>query len=253
MAAVIVAVMQRRSDTRQQCGKPRFALDQRQGGDVLAVAMQQVEDEIHQPRRVARVGRGLDHAERRDAVGKHAAQFTVEISLARVERRHRRGDRRIFMGPVEPGAGQQFHRAAIEPGVHAVTVEFDLVEPLIALRRRVDELGELRRDPFRQGGGAALSRYRPRHAGSELQNLRMRLFERLDLADMPGGVGELEADALAMPAGRKAAALDHRDFVRHVGMRRIVCNRVDAGLRDDLAGFEFLCHGWPRCKVIDDP
>jgi hypothetical protein len=35
------------------------------------------------------------------------------------------------MGPVEPGARQQFHRAAIEPGVHAVAVEFDLVQPLI--------------------------------------------------------------------------------------------------------------------------
>jgi hypothetical protein len=35
----------------------------------------------------------------------------------------------------------------------------------------------------------------------------MRLFEMIDLADMPGGMGELEPDAFAMPAGRKRRPL----------------------------------------------
>ena len=70
----------------------------------------------------------------------------------------------------------------------------------------------------------------------------MRLFEMINLADMPSGMGELEPDALAMPAGRKAPALDHRHLVRHVGMRGIVGDRVDAGLRHDLAGLLFLRH-----------
>jgi hypothetical protein len=75
----------------------------------------------------------------------------------------------------------------------------------------------------------------------------------IDLADMPGRMGELEADALAMPAGRKAPALDHRDLVRHVGMRGIVGNCLDAGLRDDLARPEFLRHRCPPLgKLIDD-
>ena len=65
-----------------------------------------------------------------DAVGPDAAQLAVEIGLARAERRHRRGDRRIFMRPVEPGARQQPHRAAVEPRMHAVAVEFDFVEPV---------------------------------------------------------------------------------------------------------------------------
>jgi hypothetical protein len=59
----------------------------------------------------------------------------------------------------------------------------------------------------------------------------MRLFEMIDLADMPGGMRELEPDALAVPAGRKAPALDHRHPVRHVRMRGIVSDRVNAGLR----------------------
>jgi hypothetical protein len=58
---------------------------------------------------------------------------------------------------------------------------------------------------------------------------------RVDLADMLRRMRELEADAVAMPGSRKAPALDDRHVVRHVGVRRIVGNRVDAGLRDDLA------------------
>ena len=70
----------------------------------------------------------------------------------------------------------------------------------------------------------------------------MRLLEVIDLTDMLGRMAELRADALAMPAGRKAPALDHRHLVRHVGMRGIVGDRVDAGLRHDLAGLLFLRH-----------
>ena len=84
--------------------------------------------------------------------GNNAAQLAVQIGVARTERRYRGGDRRIFMGPVEPGASQQLHRAALEARMHAVAVEFDFVEPLIAFRRRVDELGELWRDPCRESG-----------------------------------------------------------------------------------------------------
>jgi hypothetical protein len=58
-------------------------------------------------------------------------------------------------------------------------------------------------------------------------------------------MSKLEADAAAMPAGRKAATFDHRRLVRHVGMRRIMCDRIDAGLRHDLARLEFLCHSYP--------
>ena len=47
----------------------------------------------------------------------------------------------------------------------------------------------------------------------------------LDFRDVPGRVGELEAHPLAMPAGRKAAALDDGHLMRHVGMDRIVRDR----------------------------
>jgi hypothetical protein len=58
------------------------------------------------------------------------------------------------MRPVESGAGEELYRAAVETGMHAVAVEFDFVQPLIAFRRGVDQLGKLRRDPLRQSGRA---------------------------------------------------------------------------------------------------
>src|SRR5262249_5932799 len=94
------------------------------------------EKEEDQRRRIAAVGSKPDDVEGGDAVGTDAAQFAVEIGLARIERRHGLGDRRVFVGPVQAGAGEQLHRAAVEPRVHAVAVVFDLMQPAVAVRRR---------------------------------------------------------------------------------------------------------------------
>jgi hypothetical protein len=73
----------------------------------------------------------------------------------------------IFVRPVEPGAGQQLDRAAVEPRVHAVPAVFDFVDPVVAFGCRVDELSELRPYPWRQGGrlDASPARYTARHGG----------------------------------------------------------------------------------------
>lgn len=90
-------------------------------------------------------------------------------------------------------------------------------------------------------------RYRPRHAGSGkgLLRRRMRLLEMIDLADMLRRVAELETDALAMRASWKAPAFEYGHLVRHVGVRRIVGDGVDPGLRHDFARFVFLRHDGP--------
>ena len=49
--------------------------------DVIAVEMQKIENKKHQSRGVARIRRGLDHAERAAAIRTHAAQLAVEIGL----------------------------------------------------------------------------------------------------------------------------------------------------------------------------
>src|SRR5438067_2116647 len=71
---LIIAVVQWRRDVRQQSGEPRLPLDQRQRAEVLTIEMQKVEDKIQQPAGIASVRRGLDHAERGDAVGVDAAE-----------------------------------------------------------------------------------------------------------------------------------------------------------------------------------
>jgi hypothetical protein len=96
--------------------------------------------------------------------GKTPHQFVVEIGLPRGERRHPRGDRRVFVRPVQPGAGQQLDRAAVEPRMHAVAVIFDFMQPLIAVRRSLDQLRQLRCNPLRQRGRiGAPPRGRARH------------------------------------------------------------------------------------------
>ena len=47
----------------------------------------------------------------------------------------------VFRSPVEPGAGQQPDRAPVQPGVHPVAVEFDLVQPLGSFRWLVNQFG----------------------------------------------------------------------------------------------------------------
>lgn len=49
----------------------------------------------------------------------------------------------------EPGAGQQMEITAIEPGVHAIAVKFELMGPFVAALRFSDQPSELGLDPGR--------------------------------------------------------------------------------------------------------
>ena len=145
----MIAVVQGWSRLWQQAGETLLALDQGPRADILAVEMEEIEQKKHEAGSVAGVGRELDHAERGDAVGAHAAQFAVEVSLTRGERRYCARDLRIFVGPVEAVAGEEPHLASVEARMHAEAVEFDFVQPLVALPRRLHELRQLRLDPLR--------------------------------------------------------------------------------------------------------
>jgi hypothetical protein len=118
--------------------------------------------------------------------GAHAAEFAVEIGLPGADRCDGRGDRRIFVCPIETGAGDQPYAAAIEARVHAIAVELDFVEPAGPIRRCVDKLRELRLDPLRQSGriGGPPMRYRSWHTGSG-ERLRCRRRMRLWIPRYP--------------------------------------------------------------------
>ena len=61
----------------------------------------------------------------------------------------------IFVGPVEPGPGQELHAAIVDARGHTIAVELDLVHPLRPRRRLLDRLGKLRRDELRKGDASA--------------------------------------------------------------------------------------------------
>src|SRR5262249_58409032 len=104
---LVIAEMQRRPSPRQQGAKTFFPLRNRHRGDRFAIEVEEIEQEKDESAAVARVRGVLDQAERDGAIGPDAAQLAVEIGLSRREQRYRCGDRRIFMRPVTPGAGQQ--------------------------------------------------------------------------------------------------------------------------------------------------
>src|SRR5262245_9693345 len=76
--------------------------------------------------------------------------------------------------------------------------------------------------------GVSQVRLTPQHvAGMPLRRRGQLAFgEVRNFADMLRRVHQLEADPFAMPAGRKAPALDDRYLVRHVGMLRIMRDAV---------------------------
>jgi hypothetical protein len=70
---LVIAEVQRRACLRQQAGETLLALDHGQANEILAVEVQQIKQEEHEAGGVSRVGRQLDHGERGEAVGAHAA------------------------------------------------------------------------------------------------------------------------------------------------------------------------------------
>jgi hypothetical protein len=164
-ADLVVAVMQGSIGVRQQTRKTFLACGEGPGAEILAVEIEQIEEEEDQRGGVPVVRSELDDVERGNAVGSDAAQFAITIGLAGAKLRHSPGNRRIFVGPVEAGARQQLDRTMIDPGVHAVAVVFDFMGPVVAFRRSVDGLRELRADPLRQGVRAP-ARCRLSHAVS---------------------------------------------------------------------------------------
>ena len=143
----MLAVADRVLSGLDQGGKTSLAVRQWQRHQIATVEVQQVEDEIDKVGAALSFRGVLYQRERRDAVRPHDAELAIEIGLPDRQRAQRRGDRRVFGGPVEPGAGQQVDIATIEPGVHAIAVVLELVRPLIAVRSFRDQPRELRLDP----------------------------------------------------------------------------------------------------------
>ena len=123
---LVVAITDRVISLLEDGSETRLAIGQRQRHQIEAVEVQQVKDEVDEVGAAPPFRGILDQRERRDSVRPHSAELAVDIGLLRRQRGQSRNDRRIFAGRVKPGARQQTDIAAIEPGMHAIAVEFEL-------------------------------------------------------------------------------------------------------------------------------
>jgi hypothetical protein len=126
-----------------------LAVDQRQGREVFAVEIEEIEDEINEAGAAA-IGGLLHELKGGHAVWANAAELAVKIGGFDLKRLERVGGPGILRGPVEPGTGEKLDGALIDPGGDAVAVELDLVDPPGSARGFCRELAKLRLDPFRR-------------------------------------------------------------------------------------------------------
>jgi hypothetical protein len=56
-----------------------------------------------------------------------STKFAVKVSVLRRQSSNGLGDGRVFLGPVVAAASQDLHDAAVEAGVHPISIEFGFV------------------------------------------------------------------------------------------------------------------------------
>ncbi len=108
----------------------RFALDEVQPRNVLAINMQEIEGVIDEPNVALAVGRSLGLGEAWQSGVIDPTELAVKIGGLYVQLRERGDSAWIFLGPIEPGARQELHAAIVDPRGYAKAVQLDFVQPL---------------------------------------------------------------------------------------------------------------------------
>ena len=116
-------------------GEEFFARAELEVAGVVAVVVEEVEDEVGERVALAFVERGLQRGEGGDAAVVEDDDFAIEREFVGGEGGDGVGDGAHAVGPVEAFAGEELDACAGLAGLDAVAVELDLVEP--ARRRRV--------------------------------------------------------------------------------------------------------------------
>ena len=170
-----------------------LARQQRRAREIVAIEMQEVEGVEHEIV-AARFQLLLEGAEARMALRILDHDLAVDQRLPRRQCRQRRGDGLELAGPIETSPRLELDLAAGETGLHAVAVEFDLVDPVRRIRRRVAQqrqawrhevrkrcrpgAGNLRAVGGRRWALAALRRLRLLRRGAHLALARARRGRR---------------------------------------------------------------------------
>ncbi len=174
---------------REQPLEPPLALFEGKAREVLAVEVQQVEDEVDELPGALAGEQPLQRLEARAPVGHQDGDLAVEQRL--VDRQALRlGDNgREALGPVVAMPAQEPDLAAVDAAADAVAVELDLVQPALAGRCALHERGELRQKLIGQGRARSLfaGGCRDLHRGAALAGAASQVRTPRAAPHCPGG------------------------------------------------------------------
>ena len=114
----------------------------------IAVDEQEIEGEEDELVGTTFVHGCLQAAEDGHAIVIESAELAVDVGGFDGEPLQRLHRASVAMGPIEACPSQQLGLTAVDPGMHAVAVVLDLVDPVLARRRHVYQARELRLDPL---------------------------------------------------------------------------------------------------------
>ena len=142
----LICRRERRLGRAEEGGQGSLALQQGLRPQVVAVEMQEiegVEDQLFGPAALQRLlqSRNAGHAGRI-----LHGDLAVEDRLSAAQALEGTGQVPVVACPVEAVAGDQPHAFLLDIGHRAIAIELDLMQPVVAHRRRSPQGGELRAD-----------------------------------------------------------------------------------------------------------
>ena len=129
-----------------------FSITQGHALQVVAVEVEQVEDEVDQSLALRIGQRVLQCLEAGPTAFIDDGDFAIEPCGFEAELAHGLGDAIQRSGPFLAVSREHRHLALVDAAEHAVAVELDFMQPFIAGRNGVDQRGEHRRKRGRQLG-----------------------------------------------------------------------------------------------------
>src|SRR5258705_2291557 len=115
----------------------------------MSIQMQQLEDEVSKRLLLALLKCCLQVSETRRAVLRKHYHLTIKKRVLHRQRRYKTGDSLHPVCPVQSGTRQQLNPLSIFSRLDTIAVEFELMQPAVARRRRLRLKRKLRSNEVR--------------------------------------------------------------------------------------------------------
>src|SRR5262245_9144790 len=113
--------------------QPIFAFDQRQRRDTGTVHVEQVEDEEDQGIGSPLIHGCLQSTEQGNAIRTEGTEFAIEVGRLHGQGAQGADGELVAMGPIQARSREELGFPAVQPGMHAVSVVLDLMQPIRAV------------------------------------------------------------------------------------------------------------------------